>query len=62
MKERIELGKRYYFFSSFLDVSSSIDIADEMDEERYTIGNYFKSFEAAELAVTKVKELISTIE
>lgn len=61
MKKRVELGQRYYFFTSFLELSSSLDQADEMDEQRYAVGNYFDTLAKAEFAIATIKNTIKAI-
>ena len=55
---RAKLGERYYFFDEFLNVKFDRDENFEIDELRWSIGNYFKTREDAEAALLMVKELL----
>jgi len=56
---RSQLGDKYYFITSFFEVSSSVEQHDEMDTERWERGNYFISNSQAEIFINSViKKLI----
>ena len=55
---RAKLRERYYFFDEFLNVKFDRDENFEIDELRWSIGNYFKTRKDAEAALLMVKELL----
>lgn len=55
---RAERGKVYYFVGDELRVTSSSEDFDTIDDNRYQIGNYFKSYKEAEVVAEKFKELL----
>lgn len=55
---RAERGEEYYFISSLLDVNNENDIHAGFDNERYNVGNYFKTEEDAEAKINEIKELL----
>lgn len=56
---RAEKGDKYYFISgSSFYIEDDYDMRDNIDDERYEIGNYFKTKELAEKKVKEIKELL----
>lgn len=56
---RAEENKTYYFISaSNFYIDDDYDIRDKIDDERYKIGNYFRTKELAENKVKEIKELL----
>ena len=56
---RAEENKTYYFISaSNFYIDDDYDIRDKIDDERYKLGNYFRTKELAENKVKEIKELL----
>lgn len=56
---RAEDSKTYYFISANnFYIDDDYDIRDKVDDERYKIGNYFRTKELAENKVKEIKELL----
>lgn len=55
---RAEKYKEYYFIMTNGKVSIDGDVYTGTDSDRYTIGNYFKTYEQAEEACRRVKEVL----
>lgn len=59
---RAEYDKKYYFVSECGKTRCSSDIREALDDERFNLGNYFKTREEAELYAKKVREIYKVIE
>lgn len=46
---RVENGEQYHYISDRFQVYSPVDINDELDDSRFNRGNYFRSYEDAEM-------------
>lgn len=56
---RAEENKTYYFISaSNFYIDDDYDIRDKIDDERYKIGNYFRTKELAKKKIKEIKELL----
>lgn len=53
-----EGGKYYSIYHSTLDIDSSYEHNNELDNKRYEIGNYFKTKELAKDKVKEIKKLL----
>lgn len=59
---RAKNGEAYYLvYSTDLTIFDSTESGDEYDDERFELGNYFKTKELAEAAAEKVKQLLLTL-
>lgn len=58
---RAEKGGNYYLLDTRLDPCETIDLYFGTDNYRYEVMNYFKTYELAEKASEKVKELLLTL-
>ena len=54
---RAELERFYYYINSTGVVESTVDIRHRLDNNRYAIGNYFKTEEEAKPYLEKFKEI-----
>lgn len=56
---RMEKGKRYYFINSSLEVNESIDRYSQTDDDRFNVGNYFRTEEQAEQVSKLLEETLT---
>lgn len=54
---RATKGGFYYYLSNFADVIKNEETNDVLDNFRYNLGNYFRTREAAQEVVDKIKEI-----
>ena len=52
---REETNKSYYFCNDRIELSEKIDTRSDEDEARYASGNYFKTIDAAERAISSLR-------
>lgn len=55
---RADLWGKYYYFDEFLKVKFTWEKNIEVDDIRWSVGNYFETIEDAEAALLKVKNLL----
>lgn len=55
---RAENGCRYFYIGSCIKVGSSVDLSYIEDEERWEVGNYFRTEEEAEEAAKILRETL----
>ena len=55
---RAKLGERYYFFDEFLEVQFSWEENLEVDDIRWSVGNYFETVGEAEKTVNEAKNVL----
>ena len=56
---RAEENKTYYFISeSNFYIDDDYDVRDKIDDERYKIGNYFRTKELAKKKIKEIKEIL----
>lgn len=51
---RAQRGQEYFYNMSFRDISGDTEGHDEVDDDRYSTGNYFKTKEEAEFHMEEV--------
>ncbi len=56
---RAECGSNYHMVSSIGEVKCMCDGCDVFDDNRYRIGNYFKTYEEAKIMSDKFKTLLT---
>ena len=57
---RADLWGKYYYFDEFLNVKFSWDRNIEVDDIRWSVGNYFATVDDAEKAVNEAKKVLRT--
>lgn len=55
---RADLWGKYFYFDEFLKVKFTWEKNIEVDDIRWSVGNYFETIEDAEAALLKVKNLL----
>ena len=55
---RADLWGKYYYFDEFLNVKFSWEENLEVDDIRWSVGNYFETVDEAEAALLMVKNLL----
>lgn len=55
---RADLWGKYYYFDEFLNVKFAWEENLEVDDIRWSVGNYFETVGEAEAALLMVKELL----
>lgn len=55
---RADLWGKYYYFDEFLNVKFTWEKNIEVDDIRWSVGNYFESVDEAEAALLMVKNLL----
>lgn len=56
---RAKVGESYYYITTLMDLKSSCEYYTRIDNELYTIGNYFQTLEQAEEKIEEFKEILS---
>lgn len=57
---RAEKGEKYYFINSTFEVRGIIDsCCYSYDDDRFSVGNYFRTIEGAEKAIELLKECLT---
>ena len=57
---RADLWGKYYYFDEFLNVTFTWDRNIEVDDMRWSVGNYFATVDDAEKAVNEAKKVLRT--
>ena len=57
---RADLWGKYYYFDEFLNVKFSWEENYEVDDMRWSVGNYFATVDDAEKAVNEAKKVLRT--
>lgn len=57
---RADLWGKYYYFDEFLNVKFSWDRNIEVDDMRWSVGNYFATVDDAKKAVNEAKKVLRT--
>ena len=55
---RAEKNERYYFINPMLQVDMCLDVYCDDDDERYSVGNYFRTKEEAQEMADKFKAML----
>lgn len=55
---RADVDEKYYYINHLLCYSSDREESHTFDEERYDVGNYFRTGEYAKEAAKRVKEVL----
>ena len=55
---RADLWGKYYYFDEFLNVKFSWEENIEVDDMRWSVGNYFETVDDAEKAVNEAKNVL----
>lgn len=54
---RADMGEAYFYISSEYSIAETIECHCYIDRERYNVGNYFKTKEAAEKMASQIREI-----
>lgn len=57
---RADLWGKYYYFDEFLNVKFSWEENIEVDDMRWSVGNYFATVDEAKKAVNEAKKVLRT--
>lgn len=57
---RADLWGKYYYFDEFLNVKFSWEKNIEVDDMRWSVGNYFETVDEAKKAVNEAKKVLRT--
>lgn len=57
---RADLYGKYYYFDEFLNVKFAWETNFEVDDMRWSVGNYFATVDDAEKAVNEAKKVLRT--
>nr|DAN48168.1 MAG TPA: hypothetical protein [Caudoviricetes sp.] len=57
---RADLWGKYYYFDEFLKVKFTWEKNIEVDDIRWSVGNYFETADEAEKAVNEAKKVLRT--
>ena len=52
------IGKEYYYLNSCMRIVAAIEKNSSCDDERYTLGNYFRRIKQAEDAAERIKSIL----
>ena len=55
---RADLWGKYYYFDEFLNVKFAWEENLEVDDMRWSVGNYFETVDEAEKAVNEAKKVL----